>query len=128
MFDVGFWELALIMVVALVVIGPERLPRVARTIGLWLGRARSAFNSVKADIDRELRAEEMKEMLSKQAELPELKRFRDELGKDVAAPSSDDKAGPALPDEPSGSAPPDGSAGSAPSAPSPTDPPDRERS
>ena len=85
MFDVGFWELAVIMVVALLVIGPERLPRVARTVGLWLGRARSAFNSVKADIDRELRAEELKTMLTKQAEAPELQRFRDELTRDVAA-------------------------------------------
>jgi sec-independent protein translocase protein TatB len=84
MFDVGFWELALILVVALVVIGPERLPRVARTVGLWLGRARSAFNSVKADIDRELRAEELKSMLAKQAEMPELKRFESELRDDVS--------------------------------------------
>ena len=87
MFDVGFWELAVIMIVALLVIGPERLPRVARTVGLWLGRARSAFNSVKADIDRELRAEELKTMLTKQAEAPELQQFRNELTRDVASPS-----------------------------------------
>jgi sec-independent protein translocase protein TatB len=84
-FDVGFWELAIIMIVALLVIGPERLPRVARTVGLWLGRARSAFNSVKSDIDRELRAEELKTMLTKQAEAPELQQFRDELTRDVAS-------------------------------------------
>lgn len=94
MFDVGFWELAVIMVVALLVIGPERLPRVARTVGLWLGRARSAFNSVKSDIDRELRAEELKSMLTKQAEVPELERFRDELSRDVASSSTPASSGP----------------------------------
>jgi sec-independent protein translocase protein TatB len=68
MFDVGFWELAVIGVVALLVIGPERLPRVARTAGLWLGRARRFVSSVKADIDRELAADELKKTLAKQAE------------------------------------------------------------
>jgi sec-independent protein translocase protein TatB len=67
MFDVGFWELVLIAVVALLVIGPERLPRVARIAGLWMGRARRTLASVKAEIDRELKAEELKEILAKQA-------------------------------------------------------------
>jgi sec-independent protein translocase protein TatB len=67
MFDVGFGELVLIALVALVVIGPERLPRVARTAGLWLGRARRMIISVKADIEREMKAEELKEILHKQA-------------------------------------------------------------
>lgn len=101
MFDVGFWELALISVVALVVIGPERLPRVARTVGLWLGKARSAFSSVKEDIDRELRAEELKTMLTKQTEMPELKRFENELRGDVTASAggSEKTAPPASGDE-----------------------------
>ncbi|MEJ2396553.1 MAG: Sec-independent protein translocase protein TatB [Candidatus Thiodiazotropha sp.] len=67
MFDVGFWELGLIALVALIVIGPERLPKVARTVGLWLGRGRSFIASVKADIDKEIKAEELKEILQKQA-------------------------------------------------------------
>jgi sec-independent protein translocase protein TatB len=66
MFDVGFWELGLIALVALVVIGPERLPKVARTVGLWLGRGRRFVANVKADIDKELKAEELKEILDKQ--------------------------------------------------------------
>jgi len=98
MFDVGFWELGLIMIVALLVIGPERLPRVARTVGLWLGRARSAFNSVKADIDRELRADELKGMLTKQAELPELQGLREELNRDVTSSADTAPASPAAPD------------------------------
>jgi len=67
MFDIGFWELAMIAVVALLVIGPERLPKVARTAGLWLGRARRFVGSVKADIEQELRAEELKRILDQQA-------------------------------------------------------------
>jgi len=67
MFDVGFFELLLISVVALLVIGPERLPKVARTAGLWFGRGRKMLSSVKADIEKELRAEELKRVLGEQA-------------------------------------------------------------
>lgn len=67
MFDIGFLELVVIGVVALVVVGPERLPRLARTAGLWLGRARRTLATVKAEIDSELKAEELKEILAKQA-------------------------------------------------------------
>jgi sec-independent protein translocase protein TatB len=66
MFDIGFWELGIIALVALIVIGPERLPKVARTVGLWLGRGRRFVASVKADIDKEIKAEELKEILDKQ--------------------------------------------------------------
>ncbi|WP_353572173.1 Sec-independent protein translocase protein TatB [Candidatus Albibeggiatoa sp. nov. BB20] len=63
MFDIGFWELALILVVALVVIGPEKLPGAARSIGLWIGRAKRIVNSVKNDIDKELRLQELQEQM-----------------------------------------------------------------
>lgn len=68
MFDVGFWELSIIAIVALLVIGPERLPGVARTVGLWLGRIRGFVTSVKADIDKELKTEELKRIMDKQAQ------------------------------------------------------------
>lgn len=70
MFDIGFFELLLIGVVTLLVVGPERLPKLARTAGLWMGKARSMVSQVKADIDRELAAEELKKTLAKQAQLP----------------------------------------------------------
>jgi sec-independent protein translocase protein TatB len=54
MFDIGFSELIVVALVALIVIGPERLPRVARTIGALLGRAQRYVNDVKADIQREV--------------------------------------------------------------------------
>lgn len=68
MFDIGFWELALIAVVALLVVGPEKLPGLARTAGHWLGRARRFVATVKQDIDREIAADELKKVLAKQAE------------------------------------------------------------
>jgi sec-independent protein translocase protein TatB len=49
------------------VVGPERLPRLARTAGMWLGRARRTLSAVKAEIDREIKAEELKQVLEKQA-------------------------------------------------------------
>ena len=71
MFDVGFWELAIIAVIALLVIGPERLPKAARTAGLWVGRARRMVREVKADIDKEIR----------ESDLSELKKAGEELKK-----------------------------------------------
>lgn len=67
MFDVGFWEMAMVGVVALLVIGPKDLPRVARIAGMWVGRARRTLASVKGEIDRELKAQELKDILEKQA-------------------------------------------------------------
>ena len=61
MFDVGFWELLVIALIALIVLGPERLPELARTIGLWLGRARAAFYSVQQEVEREINAEKLRE-------------------------------------------------------------------
>ena len=60
MFDVGFSELVVIGVVALIVIGPERLPKVARTVGLLVGRLQRYVNDVKADINREIELEELR--------------------------------------------------------------------
>lgn len=60
MFDVGFSELMIIAAVALVVIGPERLPKVARTAGLLLGRLQRYVSDVKADINREMQLDELK--------------------------------------------------------------------
>ncbi|MBW8372696.1 Sec-independent protein translocase protein TatB [Stenotrophomonas sp.] len=60
MFDIGFSELLVIAVVALVVLGPERLPKAARFAGLWVRRARNQWDSVKQELERELHAEEIK--------------------------------------------------------------------
>ena len=73
MFDFGFAELMLIMVVALIVIGPERLPKVARTMGNLWGRAQRYVNGVKADIERDMAVEEFRQLQQKvQAEASEM--------------------------------------------------------
>jgi len=64
MFDIGFSEMIVIAVVALVVIGPERLPRVARTAGLLLGRLQRYVSDVKSDINREIQLDELKKLQS----------------------------------------------------------------
>ena len=66
MFDVGFWELLLIAIVALLVVGPERLPGMARTVGLWVGRLRRYLYSVRADFEREIDAEELRQTMKNQ--------------------------------------------------------------
>ena len=65
MFDVGFSEMMVIAVVALIVIGPERLPNVARTLGHLWGRAQRYVNGIKADISRDMALDEMRQMQQK---------------------------------------------------------------
>lgn len=62
MFDIGFSEMVVIAVVALVVLGPERLPKVARAAGILLGRLQRYVNDVKSDINREMQLEELKKL------------------------------------------------------------------
>jgi len=84
MFDMGFTEMMLIGIVALVVIGPERLPGVARTAGKYVGRLKRFMTSVKADVEQELRADELRQILSQQQkELDSLKDSISEAGKDI---------------------------------------------
>ena len=64
MFDVGFSEIVVIAVVALIVIGPERLPKVARTLGHMFGRLQRYVNEVKADINREMELDELRKLRS----------------------------------------------------------------
>jgi sec-independent protein translocase protein TatB len=75
MFDFSFAELVVIMVVALIVIGPERLPKVARTMGHLWGRAQRYVNGVKADIERDMAVEEYRQLQQKvQAEASALEQ------------------------------------------------------
>jgi sec-independent protein translocase protein TatB len=84
MFEIGFWELLLIGVIALLVIGPERLPEVARTVGATVGRMRRFVTSVKSDINQELKAGELKQILEKQAGSQSLYDFIDEAKSSVS--------------------------------------------
>ncbi len=77
MFDIGFWELALISIIALLVVGPERLPAMARSAGLWVGRIRRYISHVKDDIEREIRADELRDMMKESSRIESLE---EELG------------------------------------------------
>ncbi len=68
MFDVGFNELLLLAIIALVVLGPEKLPHAARMTGAWIGRIRRMIVSVQADIENEVAAAEMRERIKKELE------------------------------------------------------------
>ena len=64
MFDFGFWEIAIIGVITLIVVGPERLPALARKAGVIMGKLNKFLNKVKADINEELKTDELKDHLS----------------------------------------------------------------
>lgn len=66
MFDIGFFELVVVFVIALLVLGPERLPKVVRTLGHWTGRAKATLNNLKYEMEREAYNEEMKERFRSQ--------------------------------------------------------------
>jgi sec-independent protein translocase protein TatB len=97
MFDIGALELILIGVVALIVVGPERLPRLARTAGLWLARARRTLSAMKQEIDREVKAQELKEILDRQAKAQPVHTIIDDLAQNhqTAPPPSNQSSQPA---------------------------------
>jgi sec-independent protein translocase protein TatB len=108
MFDIGFSELLVIGVVALIVIGPEKLPRVARTIGHLAGRLQRYVADVKADINREIELEELRKMRDSMQKAAtemetavnsELSKTADELNRSVEAAKEEPKAEESKPKE-----------------------------
>ncbi len=95
MFEVGFGEIALIAVVALLVLGPERLPGVARTLGALVRRARASWQSVRTEIERELAADDMKRNLD------EARRAAADVRGEVSAAASDIEKNSTTPGPPS---------------------------
>ena len=83
MFDIGFPELMLVAIVGLLVIGPERLPEALRTLGLWLGRMRRSFTTVKTEVEREIGMDEVRRQLHNEAVMDEMKRIERQV-KDTA--------------------------------------------
>ena len=79
MFDIGGLELMLITVVALLVIGPERLPETLRSMGLWFGRLRRSFTTIKAEIEKEIGMDEVHRQLHNEAVMEEMKRIEREV-------------------------------------------------
>ena len=91
-FDIGFFELLLIVIIALVVLGPERLPKAMHTVGRWVGKAKRGVSQFNQQVSRELELEEMKKRIAEhekiimeQAETDEeLKRLREEAQATIA--------------------------------------------
>ncbi len=79
MFDIGFAELLIIFVVALLVVGPERLPTVAKKVGLYIGRLKRSFNNIKQEVEQELEIEAVKAKLKENAMLAEAKELEQKL-------------------------------------------------
>lgn len=93
MFDMGFQEIVLIGVIALIVIGPERLPSVARSIGLWVGKMQRFVAGVKSDIASELQTDELRSMLNSQEDqIRELKDMVKEAQTGLERTASETKA------------------------------------
>jgi len=89
MFDVGFFEITLVLLIALLVLGPERLPGLARTIGTWVRRARRMVSGIRDEIDKELSTEDWKREIDRQREqLRDIRaRLEGQSGKDGEAES-----------------------------------------
>jgi len=96
MFDISFSELALICVIALLVLGPERMPNALRTLGLWIGRASRTFTTMRAEIEREIGMDEIRRQLHNEAVMDQLKRLeRDVKGeKEEATATSTTSSNP----------------------------------
>ncbi len=90
MFDIGFWEFALIGVITLIIVGPEKMPAIARKAGKYAGKAKRFMAKIQEDIDDELEADKIKEHLNLQDEdsnvlevLEDTKSTLDDIKKDV---------------------------------------------
>jgi sec-independent protein translocase protein TatB len=101
MFDIGFSELVVIALVALLVLGPEKLPGAARTVGALMRRARQSWTSLQSELEREIGASEIRSSLEAARATPELSRIESELRGTAHAAS--DALGP---DPEPGAAPP----------------------
>jgi sec-independent protein translocase protein TatB len=109
MFDIGFSELVAVSLIALIVLGPKRLPEVARTAGRWMGQLRRFIADVKQDLDREMHSEELSELRKLKQELDSTRRLMQntsgelvkgfaEIDPGTSAPTIHSPVPPALPD------------------------------
>lgn len=83
MFDVGFSELILLAIVALVVLGPEKLPHAARMAGAWLGRIKRTMTNIQMEIEKEVSAQEMRDRINQ--EIERLKALSDPINDEIKA-------------------------------------------
>lgn len=86
MFGISFGELLLIGLVALLVLGPERLPGAARTAGLWIGRLKRSFNAIKQEVEREIGADEIRRQLHNEQIMALEKQIKESIVPPAAEP------------------------------------------
>ena len=79
MFDFGFWEIAIIGIITLIVVGPEKMPSLAQKAGLYFGKFNKFLNKIKSDINEELKVDELKEQLSLDQEKISLSEVAEEV-------------------------------------------------
>ncbi|MDA9030290.1 Sec-independent protein translocase protein TatB [Candidatus Pseudothioglobus singularis] len=79
MFDFGFWEIAIIGIISLIVVGPEKMPSLARKAGLYFGKFYKFLNKIKSDINEELKVDELKEQVSMDQEKISLSEVAEEV-------------------------------------------------
>jgi sec-independent protein translocase protein TatB len=79
MFDIGFPELMMVSIVALLVIGPDKLPQTIRTMVLWIGRFKSSLANIRADIENEIGADEIRQQLHNESVMKDLGETRQQL-------------------------------------------------
>lgn len=84
MLDIGFTELLLVAVIALVVLGPERLPDAIRTTAYWVGKLRRSFHSVKEELEKEIDADGIKQQIHNETVLKELNKTGDQFQSQVS--------------------------------------------
>lgn len=83
MFEVGFSEILMVGLVALLVIGPEKLPKVARMAGFWLAKSKRMIAAVKQEIHEEFQAEELRQSLKNKTGINEFQKLLDDTSKDL---------------------------------------------
>jgi len=93
MFDISFPELVVVCVIALLVMGPERMPGALRTLGLWVGRISRTFTAMKTEIEREIGMDEIRRQLHNEAVMDQIKR----LERDVRGESANGSNHPQAP-------------------------------
>lgn len=104
MFGISFSELLLVGLIALLVLGPERLPGAARTAGLWIGRIKRSFNSIKEEVEREIGADEIRRQLHNERIL-EMEREMQAVKNDILPPAPQASVQPPPVAEPTAQAP-----------------------
>ncbi len=84
MFEISFPELVVVCVIALLVLGPERLPGALRTLGLWVGRMSRTFSALKTEIEREIGMDEIRRQLHNEAVMDQIKRLEQDVRGETA--------------------------------------------